>query len=118
MAASAGYVLVMADYGSDGVWGEGGRWIEPGALPISPGLRAALAAWSRRYGGIEAGDEAAWVEAFSAEGLDLARRLKEELPDWDVVYHDEAALLAAPEGTGPGAWQFPVGLGPVPGPVI
>ena len=93
----SGWVRVMANYESDGLWSRDGVMMSPGDLPVSPGLLQRHAAWCRWYEdsdffvGPEQRTAAFDVDAFSAEGLAIARAIKGELPDRTVVYYDEAA---------------------------
>ncbi len=97
----AGWVRVMADYASDGLWSRDGVMMSREDLPVTSGLRERHKAWCGRYEdseffvGPEQRTVAFDVDAFSAEGLEIARAVKAELPDWTVVYHDEAASQRA-----------------------
>jgi hypothetical protein len=92
------HLHLMADYGSAGVWDHDGTPLDPTKLPLSPKLRARQARWPARFeksfeGGID-------LEAFAAEGRAIARAVKAELPDWSIVYFDEAeAARAKYQGT-------------------
>lgn len=77
------YVRVMADYSSDG-------------------LRHRLAAWCLRYEDNtdylpdDHPDRKPFDYApFATEGREIALAIKAELPDWTVIYFDEAELDAA-----------------------
>jgi hypothetical protein len=70
-------------------------------VPISDGLRARLAAWCRSYEDTEFYLPASMrqetsfdLQAFCDEGLAIARAIKAELPDWTVVYFDQAKCPA------------------------
>ena len=92
-----GWVRVMTDYSSDGLWRRDGLMMSRADLPVSDALRERYVAWCRRYEGsqfympVEERTAEFDVEAFAAEGLEIARAVKAELPDWTVVYYDEAA---------------------------
>jgi len=82
-------VRFMADYGSAGLWDHDGAPLNPNRLPLSPKLRDRLARWCARF---------QWsfereidLDAFAAEGRAIARAVKAELPDWSIVYFDDAA---------------------------
>src|SRR3954469_19940564 len=80
---------LMADYGSAGVWDHDGAPLDPARLPLSPRLRARVTRWCARF---QASFETEIdLEAFAAEGRAIAQAVKKELPDWSVVYFDEAA---------------------------
>jgi hypothetical protein len=76
-------VHLMADYGSTGVWDHDRAPLDPAGLPLSTKLQARLARWTAR-GEID-------LNAFAAAGRAIARAVKAELPDWSIVYFDEAA---------------------------
>ena len=83
----------MADYGAAGVWDHDGAPLDPGKLPLSPKLRARLARWCTRFK--RSFETEIDLDAFTAEGRAIARAVKTELPDWSVVYFDEAAAARA-----------------------
>lgn len=91
--ASEKWVRILADSCADGVWERGGGACRAEGLPVSAELVSRIKAWQRWYDrdendwGIFKGD----LQAFSAEGLAIARALKRELPDWTVVYFDDDA---------------------------
>lgn len=87
------WVRVMCDFCADGVWNIRGASCPVEDLPVPAALRARITNWQKRY------DEECDppenpigfdVEDFNAEGLMIARAVKAELPDWTVIYHDEA----------------------------
>lgn len=116
------YVRLMADVLGPGVWHRDGSCDAAEALPISRRLMLDIYAWQDCYDAEEARHEAgtAWettadwdFEAFAARGLGLARRLKAELPDWTIVYHDLAAVRrnGGYRGGAPrGHWEYEVSL--------
>lgn len=88
---------LMADYGCHPLWGTAADEIgdvDPSGLPISAGLAAALAAWAAAYDATSNPDDPiasgfpseVAAAAFRAQGIDLARRLREELgAGWEIV---------------------------------
>lgn len=84
------WVRIMADYCADGVWDRDGVGFSADDLPISSALRARLRAWQKRF---DLDQEPPDRESFSAEGRDVAECIKRELPDWTVVYFDEAKAV-------------------------
>jgi hypothetical protein len=83
----------MADYGTAGIWDHDGNPLDPARLPLSPQLRARLTRWCALF---ERSFEAEIdLEAFAAEGRAIARAVKAELPDWSIVYFDEAEATRA-----------------------
>lgn len=101
------WVRIMCDYSCDGVWDIEGRACGAEDLPISPSLIARIRRWQAHYEAIEDAVDAEgrsyrecdWT-AFSQEGLAIARAVKAALPDWTVIYFDEAraAIGGAPSG--------------------
>lgn len=85
-------IRIFCDYSAEEpIWGDYGL----DDLPITAGLRERMLAWARLY---ERKDSSLrfrdWEHAaeFGAEVLAIVRELKRQLPDWTVVYLDEAAL--------------------------
>ena len=105
-----GWVRVMAEYSSDGLWSRDGLMMSRRDLPVSRALRERHAEWclwyeqSEFFFGPEQRTAVFDVEAFAAEGLAIARAVKAELPDWTVVYYDEAAAQRA--GLDAPRWVF------------
>lgn len=89
------WVRIFCDYSADPVWAKSGGNCELSDLPVSPALAARMRDWARVY---ERKDSGLLVKdwehgrAHGAEGLAIARAVKRELPDWTVIYLDEAAL--------------------------
>jgi hypothetical protein len=88
----------MCDIGADAVWDSEGACCCADSLPISEALRSALRLWQEAYDAAVAHPDD-HVDGYfkpgfhllghSQWGLQLARRVKAELPDWTVIYHDE-----------------------------
>lgn len=87
-------IRIFCDYSAEPVWGDYGL----DDLPISAGLRERMLAWAwlyeRKDSGVRFRD---WEHgrAHGVEGLAIVRELKRQLPDWTVIYLDEAALERA-----------------------
>ena len=91
----AKWVRIMCDYCSDPVWAPDGSGTTLDALPVSASLRDDLERWSEWYDRHDVFEGPKLdVRAFSAEGRELARRVKAELPDWtkDYMQRVESAL--------------------------
>lgn len=94
--ATSKWVRVMCDYRCDGIWDHEGLSRSVEELPISDALKGRLLAWQAWFDILDDQDTesqtavplATW-QNFVAAGLDIARNLKRELPDWTVVYFDE-----------------------------
>ena len=90
-------VKIMAEEGGLGYWLADATARAIGDLPISEDLRDRLYLWNTRW---EQGASSDAYEdpmgsrfdfvAFSNEGFALAKTVKRELPDWTVIYWDEA----------------------------
>jgi hypothetical protein len=87
------HLNLMADYGAAGVWDHDGAPLDPEKLPLSPRLRARLARWAARFQ--RSFETEIDLDAFTTEGRAIARAVKAELPDWSIVYFDEAAAARA-----------------------
>ena len=97
------WVRIMADYSADGVWAKDGCSVGIEDLPVSEELRGRILGWQHLYDDecedyLPANlrtisfDDA----AFSKQGLEIAIAVKTELPDWTVVYFDEARSNMVP----------------------
>jgi hypothetical protein len=101
MLADDKWVRVMCDYSADGLWAKDGCSVGPEELPVSDALKARLRAWQDAYETFEGfetymhapvlrdSDECRY---FAAEGLAIAKAIKQELPDWTVIYFDESRV--------------------------
>ncbi len=91
------------------LWGPDGTMEYLADLPVSDDLRAGLQTWE------------AWVDlhsldnpefdkaAFSRRGLELAREVKSQLPEWTVVYFDEAAAAGKAPGASRETFEYEIG---------
>jgi len=88
-------VRVMADYGTEGLWTREGYMMLGNALPVSTALMARLRCWCRWY---ETNTDYCIADStfdyvdFAATGLEIAKAIKRELPNWTIIYFDEAIL--------------------------
>jgi hypothetical protein len=87
----AKWVRIMADYCAEPLWGPDGTMQYLDELPISADLRARLAAWEDWFDLHSLDNPDFDRAAFSQAGLELACDVKAQLPDWTVIYFDEAA---------------------------
>jgi len=93
------YLRVMADYSSTGLWNKDGSNVDVGDYALSPETVKALSDWCDLY---ETNDDYLEesdrkhpmfdLQAFSAQGLDVAKAIKRDLPDYNVIYFDEFKL--------------------------
>lgn len=81
------WVRLMCYYGSDGVWNSDDDAAEPAPVLLSPGLKSEIVAWRHSLDRAETVGPPQ-VEAFQTRALNIARRIKEEMPGWKVVYID------------------------------
>lgn len=93
----AKWIRLMADHSSTGMWLSDGTMADPEEVPVSSHLHARIETWCGWYETSQSNlfpHERTTVfdcKSFSMEGLAIARAIKTELPDWKVVYFDEAA---------------------------
>ena len=79
-------------------------------LPVPAALVERIRAWQAWYDR----DENSWglfggdVVAFSAEGLAIAKAVKAVLPDWTVVYFDEAKSARREKDADRSAFEYEV----------
>lgn len=112
-------IRIVADYCSTGyrLLDDDGR--PGGAVPLSEGLARRLVAWNDRYEDHcdprdyedISGRRFDFVAA--AEGLEIAKAVKRELPGWTVTYWDEALdwfLSRDPRGYDPARAEYEVTL--------
>jgi hypothetical protein len=92
------FIRVMPDYSSNGIWHRDGTHAEPDELPVSPELLKRLARWADWYNvnddylpEAERKNRLDWP-AFEREGVAVAYAIKQELPDWTVLWFDERKL--------------------------
>lgn len=92
------WVRIMADYGAEGIWDKRGFSREPESIPLSCELSTRVYAWQDWYDRQCTDylpENQLDVVAFAAEGLAIARAVKAALPDWTIIYFDEARLAEA-----------------------
>jgi hypothetical protein len=91
------WIRLMADHSSTGIWLSDGLMAEPDELPVSLALHARI---ETRCGWYEQNQSYLFSHEktrevnygpFSQEGLNIAQAIKAELPEWTVIYFDEAA---------------------------
>jgi len=89
------YVKLMADYCSSGVWESNGIMMSIDDLPVSDTLKMTISDWVRYYEtndsylGEDGYGDLFDVQQFSEQGLNIAKAIKQELPEWRVMYYDE-----------------------------
>ncbi len=86
------YVLIMADYMSDGLWDREGRLMEQQQVPASPQTLKKIQEWVYEMEAHDPLDHWFISEEFNEwnyQGRELASQLKRELPDWTIIYFDK-----------------------------
>lgn len=110
----------MADYSSTGVWDAAGINMSLGCLPITNELTTAISDWADFYDSFN--DDYSFPynsppprnfdgERHSKSGRLLANRLQAELPDWSVVYFNDAIMeheYIVDQISNPDAWPVHV----------
>jgi hypothetical protein len=88
------WVRIMADYCAEAIWDREGASESIEKLPVSAGLRAALVGWQLWYDHDCPHDGTSWPDSatFSAVGQELAKAVKRELPEWEVIYFNESRV--------------------------
>jgi hypothetical protein len=97
------WVRIMADYDVS-VWDVEGTAQVTEDLPVSPDLQRRLDEWSSRCDDLESSIEGASLDramgsniefpledwgSLAREGRQIALAVKQELPNWTVIYHDK-----------------------------
>jgi hypothetical protein len=95
-------VCIMCDFSPDPVWASAGFNESLDDLPVTDDLKQRLSAWADRYCDFVAFEDYGAeldLKEFSRTGLELAREVKAQLPDWTIEYFDEeAAATVLPTG--------------------
>jgi hypothetical protein len=92
------WVRVMADYSAAPFWNINGTCMGMHALPISSTLKAEFQDWTNWYEtnqdylDLEDRTVEFDTQGFADKGKELAKKLKEELSDWTVIYFDESKV--------------------------
>ena len=84
------YVRLMADYCSSGVWDEDGINVSLDSLPIHFWLKTMITQWQAKYDRESFENDEFDIETFAKHGYALAVKIKQNLPDWTVMYFDES----------------------------
>lgn len=93
------YVKLMPDYCSSGLWTINGAMMEWSSLPVSEELKDRIHLWVSDYDqnnptfdDDEVDPDVFDIGFHSAQGVELAKEIKRELPDWTVVYFNESLI--------------------------
>ena len=81
------WVRLMCYFGTDGVWNSDDAKADVARLALSSSLKAEIVAWMHSLDHVETvlPDD---VNLYSTRAMNVARRIKEEQPNWRVVYID------------------------------
>jgi hypothetical protein len=86
------WVRIMPDFCSDGVWNSEDAAILAEDIPISASAQIALKLWSYCHdvtvGPIGRSDDQEAIKVIAEYGRRLAQAIKDEIPDWTIIYHD------------------------------
>lgn len=109
------WVRIMCDFGAEGVWAKDGAAIGMDELPISREIKQRLLEWQewfeRDYENYLPPSQRTStfdVIAFSKEGLEIAKAIKAELPDWAVIYFDEEKSTAGNRNSARSSFEYEV----------
>ena len=107
------WIRVNATDDSEGLWDVERRClIDPASLPISDRLRAQLTQWIERYWYERPAWQTLDLEAFSADGREIAKSLKAELPSVIINYYDAADARNQdddfPRADHPDPWDYEI----------
>ncbi|MDO6965228.1 hypothetical protein [Rhizobium alvei] len=89
------WVRIMADHAAHGVWDDEGLPGYPEDLAIPQDLVDRIGAWQEWFDRDSTDylpENRLDLPAFSKEGLEIAKAVKAALPDWTVIYFDDARL--------------------------
>lgn len=81
------WVRLMFYFGAAGVWNSDDDKADVSVLALSTPLKAEIVAWKTSLDQVDT-VLVQHVEEFSTRAMNVARRVKEEMPDWRVVYID------------------------------
>lgn len=82
------YAFIDAEDGEEGIWTETGLCLPFSSddLPVTNDLGHRIINWQLRL--TPPPEDSPAFENFSREGLELAREVKAQLPDWTITYWD------------------------------
>ncbi len=91
------WVRIMCDFCAEGVWNIEGESICANDLPIEDDLLARILRWQFNYD-VKADDSEGSFDfkLHDAEGLAVAYAVKLQLPEWTVIFFEEAKARLPP----------------------
>jgi hypothetical protein len=92
------WIRVMADFDSDGFWEEDGSMMERENIPISLNLMVRHIKWCEWFEKYDFDVVDFDIKGFSKEGSEIAFAIKDELPDWTVIYFNQELAVRYPTG--------------------
>lgn len=106
------WVRVMCDFTAHGLWDKHGCPCHFDELPVSAEIKSMIAGWQEWYEHSDDCEMSRWfdVRAHAAFGLFIARLVKRQLPDWTVIYFDEAAYLDRQPGTSRDQFEYEIDI--------
>ncbi len=108
------WVRIMCDFSANGIWDKQGYSCHFDELPVSADVKSMIAGWQEWYEHSEHSEMSHWFDAgaHAAFGLFIARLVKRQLPDWTVIYFDEAAYLDRLPGTQRDQFEYEIDIIP------
>lgn len=106
------WVRIMCEFSANGVWDKQGYARHFDEMPISADLKSMIAGWQEWYEHSEHSAMTRWfdAQAHAAFGLFIARLVKRQLPDWTVIYFDEAAQGAKSLGMSRDRFEYEINI--------
>jgi hypothetical protein len=92
------WLCIMADFSSDGFWDENGCMISRHDIPLTPELMQRHIKWCEWFEKYEVNVVDFDIKGFSREGSEIAFAVKDELPDWTVMYYNLMLTKKYPDG--------------------
>lgn len=80
------WVRIMCDYCAEAVWDKYGGAESIDSLPVTQELRDALEHWQRIFNKYFDSFDLNDLDEFTEIGIELAALVKQELPDWTVMF--------------------------------
>lgn len=85
------WVRVMCDFCANCLWDRDGVMVSYDELPVSDDLKKRMVFWQSWHDARNSHDPIPYLDEFAHYGLEIAKEVKRQLPEWTVVYFDEAA---------------------------
>lgn len=94
MTAKEKWVRLECDYYSSGLWDNTGCNVRFRGVPVSADTAFELGAWQAAFDLLDEGERGEFDRArHSDHGLYIARLVKEDLPEWTVMFNGQEVKL-------------------------